>query len=288
MKILRPYFTLCRIYISLFAALSAATGFFMGPYHSISCALFPASAVFLLACGASALNQFQERAIDARMERTCRRPLPSGAVSPIEVLSVSTGLILTGLFMLAQTGGPQAIALGVFALFWYNVIYTLLKKRTAFASVPGAATGMISPAIGWVSAGGGLLDVRLAAICFVFFLWQIPHFWLLLLRHADEYKRAGLPSLTDTLSVAQISHVTFIWISAASVASLLLPLYGAIKSPVIFFSLVPPALWLIWNSRLLVQKRPAQLRSSELFRKINIYLFLIMSLLSLEKVFFLR
>jgi protoheme IX farnesyltransferase len=154
--------------------------------------------------------------------------------------------------------------------------------------VPGAATGMISPAIGWVSAGGGLLDVRLAAICFVFFLWQIPHFWLLLLRHADEYKRAGLPSLIDTLSVAQISHVTFIWIFAASVASLLLPLYGTIKSPVVFFSLVPPALWLIWNSRLLVQKRPAQLLSSELFRKINIYLLLIMSLLSLEKVFFLR
>jgi protoheme IX farnesyltransferase len=288
MERIKSYLKLTRVWIALFSAFSAATGFFLGPFRTLSGVLLPAGAVFLLASGASALNQYQERNIDARMARTCRRPLLSGAVSPVHALSCSAVFMLAGLIILARTGRPQAAALGLFALLWYNIVYTRLKKRTAFASVPGAAVGMIAPAIGWVSAGGELLDTRLAAICFIFFMWQIPHFWLLLLRHADEYKKAGLPSLLDIMNFAQISRITFIWITAASVATILLPLQGAIKSPVVFFSLTPAALWLVWNGRLLVQKRPNQFLVPELFRKINIYLFLTMSLLSLEKVFLLR
>ena len=283
---LKTYLTLSRVYISLFTACSAATGFFLGPYHRIVDVLVPAAAVFLLACGASALNQCQERDIDAKMERTRRRPLPSGTITLAQTLSFSLVLIVVGLLMLMQAGGVKTLVLGLVALLWYNGVYTYLKKATAFASVPGAAVGMIPPAIGWVSTGGPLFDARLAAICFIFFLWQIPHFWLLLLSYGDEYKKAGLPSLSNVLSPAQISRVTFTWIFAASVACLLLPLYGAIKSPIVYFSLIPPAAWLIWHGRLLVGKHPTLSVSSGLFRKINIYLFLIMSLISLENIFF--
>jgi protoheme IX farnesyltransferase len=284
MLTLKPYLILCRVYISFFAACSAATGFLLGPYQRLAEALVPAAAVFLLACGASALNQYQERSIDARMERTRRRPLPSGTITPARALSFALGLILAGLAMLSQTGGVKTFLLGLFALLWYNGIYTSLKRTTAFASVPGAVVGMIPPAIGWSSAGGPLFDARLAAVCFVFFMWQIPHFWLLLLHHGDEYKKAGLPSLFGVLSPAQISRVTFIWIFAASVAVLLLPLYGAVRSPLIYFALIPPAVWLVWNGRSLAKKGPMLSLSPGLFRKINIYLFLIMSLLSLDRI----
>jgi len=285
MKIIKSYFKLSRVWISLFAAFSAATGFFNGPSHPLSGILLPAGAIFLLASGASALNQYQERKLDSAMIRTCQRPLPSGALSPEHALLFSIGLILSGLILLAQTGKLQAFGLGLFALFWYNGIYIYLKKRTAFASVPGAVVGMVAPAIGWVFAEGALFSARLAAICFIFFIWQIPHFWLLLLHHADEYKKAGLPSLTDIMRPAQISRVTFTWIFAASVASLLLPLYGAIKSPVVYFLFIPPAIWLIWNAGRLVKRQPVPSLSPELFKKINIYLLLVMSLLSLENIF---
>lgn len=284
MPILKSYLTLSRPAVSLFAACSAATGFLLGPYQRLAEALVPAAAVFLLACGASALNQYQERSIDARMERTRRRPLPSGTITPARALSFALGLILASLAMLSQTGGVKTFLLGLFALLWYNGIYTSLKRTTAFASVPGAVVGMIPPAIGWSSAGGPLFDARLAAVCFVFFMWQVPHFWLLLLHHGDEYKKAGLPSLFGVLSPAQISRVTFIWIFAASVAVLLLPLYGAVRSPLIYFALIPPAVWLVWNGRSLAKKRPMLSLSPGLFRKINIYLFLIMSLLSLDRI----
>lgn len=284
MPILKSYLTLCRAYLSLFAACSAATGFFSGPYHRMIDVLPSALAVFLLASGASALNQHQERGIDARMERTRRRPLPSGTISPAKALLFSIGLILAGLLILV-TEGLQTVGLGMFALLWYNGIYTYLKKHTAFAAIPGAAVGMVPPAIGWASAGGGLFDARIAAICFILFMWQIPHFWVLLLRHADEYKNAGVPSLIQIMSPAQISRVTFIWIFAAGVASLLLPLYGSIHSWPVYCLLILLAAWLAWNASLLVKRHPPPLLYAGLFQRINTFLLFIMSMLSLESIF---
>jgi protoheme IX farnesyltransferase len=286
MKNLKPYLTLCRVSISLFAACSAATGFFLGPYHRIAGGLAPAAAVFLLASGASAMNQFQERDIDEKMERTRRRPLPTGIITPQQALSLALMLMISGLLLLVIAGNVAAMVLGLFALLWYNGVYTHLKRITAFASVPGAFVGVFPPAIGWSAAGGALFDVRVLALCFIFFMWQIPHFWLLIICRGDEYQKAGLPSLAGVMSAAQISRVTFVWILAASVACLLLPLYGTIRSPLVSFSLIPPAAWLAWNGRNLARKQPATALSPGLFRKINMYLFLIMSLLSLGNIFF--
>jgi heme o synthase len=284
MSFLRPYLTLCRIYISLFAACSAATGFFLAPGHRTSGFIIPAAAVFILACGASALNQYQERQIDGKMERTRSRPLPSGIITPRAALLLSLALVISGMSLLAYDGGAKVSVLGLAALLWYNGIYTGLKKVTAFASLPGAVVGMIPPAIGWTAAGGAILDARLASICMLFFLWQVPHFWLLILTHGEEYERAGLPSLTKVMSKAQISRVTFAWIVAASVASLALPLYGSIASPAVFLAFAPLAGWLIWNERSLAGLRPPLPPSPALFTKINIYLFLIMSLLSIDGI----
>jgi protoheme IX farnesyltransferase len=286
MSSLKSYFTLCRVTISIFAAASAATGYFLAPHHQIT-GLFPAvCAVFLLACGASALNQYQEQDIDARMERTRTRPLPSGSITASQALALSCALVLSGLSLLAYACGAKAALLGIFSLLWYNGVYTYLKKKTAFAAVPGAAVGMVPPAIGWVSAGGDLFDPRIAAVCFIFFLWQIPHFWLLLLNHGEEYEQAGLPSLTRVMSKPQIGRVTFAWIVAAAIAGLSLPLYGSIRSPMPYLLLIPCAGWIIWSGRMLTGKGPAAPLSPGLFKKINIYLFLIMSILSLEHIIF--
>jgi len=286
MTLLKPYLTLCRLTVSLFAAASAATGFLLVPHHRITGVFGVVFAVFLLSCGASALNQYQERDLDARMERTRTRPLPSGSIVASQAMIFSLALFLAGLTFLAGAGGAKAALLGFFALIWYNGLYTHLKKTTAFAAVPGAIVGMIPPAIGWVSAGGALFDQRIAAVCFIFFMWQIPHFWLLLLNHGEEYEHAGLPSLTRVMSKPQIGRVSFAWIVAAAIAGLSLPLYGSIRSPEIYILLIPSASWLIWSVRTLTGKRPDGPSASVLFRKINIYLLFVMSLLSLENIFF--
>jgi protoheme IX farnesyltransferase len=282
MPSLKPYLTLCRVYLSLFAACSAATGYLLAPQHRVAGMLTPVAAVFFLACGASALNQYQERDIDARMERTRGRPLPAGVISPALGLSFSLVMMLAGLVLLVPSGGVQALVLGLLALFWYNGLYTGLKKVTAFAAVPGAAVGMVPPAIGWVSAGNELGDPRLLSVCFVFFLWQVPHFWLLLLRHGKEYEEAGLPSLTRVMTRPQLSRVTSVWIAAAAVSGLMLPLYGAITSPALSLALVPLAAWLVVTGSRLAAGRALTALSPLLFRKINVYIFVMMSLLALQ------
>jgi heme o synthase len=284
MTIWKPYITLCRIYISLVAACSSLTGFFLFSYHQMMGALAVATAVFSLSCGASALNQYQERHIDAKMKRTRKRPLPAGSITPTRTLTFALSLIVASLLLLWSGGGVKALALGLAALMWYNGLYTYLKRATPYASLPGAAVGMIPPAIGWTAAGGSILDARLAPLCFIFFMWQVPHFWLLVLAHGEEYTQAGLPSLTTVMSKPQIARITFVWIVAAAISGLALPLYGSVRSPLVSFAFIPLAAWLIWNERSLTGKLSLVPPSPVLFRKINIYLIFVMSLLSADNV----
>jgi protoheme IX farnesyltransferase len=244
--------------------------------------IVPIIGVFLLACGSSALNQYQERDIDARMERTRHRPIPGGVISAAQALTASLILITSGLSFLIYDGGNAAFCLGLGAVLWYNGVYTFLKKKSAFAAVPGALVGAIPPAIGWASAGGELFNPMLLAFCFLFFMWQVPHFWLLVLRHGKEYEKAGLPSLSRLLSRAQISRITFIWIFATAAASLALPLYGMGNFRTVYVALVLAAVWLIGNGAKLLRVGAAE-PSIVAFRRINGYIFIVMLLLSVNR-----
>jgi len=284
--VFKTYYELCKVPISFAAAYSAATGYYLAPLPHHALTTISVAGVFLLACGASALNQVQDQDIDGKMERTRSRPLPSGLITSVHALVLSFLLMAAGLLLIFTAGGWTAALFGFLAVLWYNGVYTHLKRITAFAAVPGALVGALPPAIGWISAGGSFIDPKLLALGFIFFMWQVPHFWLLILRHGSEYEHAGLPSLTRVMGRDQIARTTYVWIVASTIASLALPLYGSVRSPVVYFLFIPLSLWLIWNERSLTGKQPPLSPSPLLFRKINIYLFIMMSLLSLENIFF--
>ncbi len=228
MSLIADYLTLCRVPVALFTASATATGFLIAAPHARGLAQ-TAAAVFLLACGASALNQWQERDIDSRMERTRNRPLPAGRMTRRRALAVSVLAVLAGLALLLTQGVTPAF-FGAIAVLWYNFLYTPLKRRTAFAAVYGAPSGMIAPIIGWNAAGGSLGDPRILPLAMLFALWQVPHFWLLLLRESDAYGAAGLPSLTALLPRDRIARLIAVWTLAAASASLALPLFGLVRS----------------------------------------------------------
>lgn len=275
---------LCRARIAFFAACATVTGGLLASQQSPSFVGVTALAVFILAGGASALNQYQERAIDARMERTRHRPLPAGVISPPHALSFALLLIFAGLSMLVLVGGKGPAFLGMIAILWYNGIYTYLKRLTAFAAVPGAIVGMIPPVIGWTAAGYRPTDPRLLLVCLLFFLWQVPHFWLQVLHHGEEYEQAGLPSLTKVLGKRQIARITLIWICSTAVASLLLPLYGNLTSPLLYCPLLIAAVWTMVKGVNLVTAQRTPALSLAVFRYLNIFIFIVMSLLSMEKI----
>ena len=119
--------------------------------------------------------------------------------------------------------------LGIVALAWYLGVYTPLKRRTPLALAAGGFCGALPPVIGWVYAGGDPMDYRVMLLAGFLYLWQIPHFWLLQHRHAEDYRRAGLPIFNPRLNEISPSGLWQLWIIALVAGALLLPIFGIIN-----------------------------------------------------------
>jgi protoheme IX farnesyltransferase len=277
---------LTKFRISLFSTLSTFSGFILARRGLSVDMIFPILGVFLLASGSCALNQYQDRENDQLMERTQGRPIPSKKLSPITALKISIGLLLFGSILLYVGTHWSALGFGLFAVFWYNGVYPSLKRKSAFAAIPGALVGAIPPVIGWVSGKGYFsLDPQILAVSFFFFIWQVPHFWLLLLRMGRDYEKAGLPSLTKIFSSTQLSRMIFIWIFATTTVCMMIPLFGIVESHAIQGSLSVAAFWLIWKSLRLLTGNPHPFSSPSTFKTINSYAVLVILLITLDLLF---
>lgn len=235
---MKTFIQLTRLPLALLTTCSAATGWVLAHQGFGAGMVVPVAAVFLLAGGATALNQLQERASDALMERTRTRPIPSGAVGPASAGILAALLLMAGLAVLAAGGGLLPAAYGAFSIAWYNGVYTPLKRRTAFASVPGGLVGAVPPAIGWVTGGGSPLDPPLLILMAFFFLWQVPHFWILSMIYEDDYRAAGFPVLADRFAPPVLRRLTLLWAAAAAGAIALMPLYGLLRRPGLYAALL--------------------------------------------------
>ena len=200
--------------------------------------LFPVAGIFLLASGASAFNQYQEWPYDERMERTRMRPVPSRRISTQEALRIATICIIGGLLLLLYYSTALCFFLGIFNVIWYNGVYTWLKRKTAFAVVPGALTGAIPIMMGWTAAGGALNNPEMIFLAFFLFIWQMPHFWLLTLKYGSQYHQAGFPVLTDYLNDRQVKIVIMTWMTASSATSCMLVFFKILHQPHLGYGII--------------------------------------------------
>ena len=220
---MNKYLTLGKVTITLPVALTGFLGYFMAQPSFGLHALYAILGVFLLGSASAAVNQIQERHIDSRMPRTASRPIPTGQVSLAGAILFAVIIAGAGTALLLMTGYPLAAALGLFTLAWYNLVYTPLKRITAFAVLPGALIGALPPLIGWTAAGGDPLDIEIVAVAFLLFVGQMPHFWMLMLKLGNQYHQAGLPVITSLFDHRQIRNISFIWFAASGVCVLALP-----------------------------------------------------------------
>ncbi len=265
-----------KVRIAVLSTASATAGWILAA-RSFSLAMLPAVAgVFLLALGAGALNQYQERDLDGLMQRTARRPLPTGRMRAGTALAIALALVALGAACLASN--LIAVLLGMFTVVWYNGVYTPLKRVTAFAAIPGGVVGSVPPMIGWTAAGGDPLDPRIIAVAFFFFVWQVPHFWLLLLRIGDDYARAGLPTLTALFTRRQLARIVYVWMIATAVACLSMPMFGVASPAWAFVGLAAASLWLGWHATTMVRSNGRVLA----FHQINVYALFVITLISLS------
>lgn len=275
---------LTKIRITIFVTITMLFGFISASGGLNASAILPTLGILLLACGSAAINHYQERNTDAIMSRTKNRPIPSGRISPANALLIALILLTAGSLMLYSGAGLLALGLGLLNLLWYNGIYTPLKKVNPLAIIPGSMVGAIPPAVGWVAGGGSILDPQIWIIASFFFIWQIPHFWLLLLVLDKDYQKAGFPTLTEIFNPDQLARITFMWIAATVVTCLMIPFFGNLQSPFIGYGLFLAGAWLVWNSFKLVRFTKEKMYFRTAFREINIFAILVVVLLSIDKL----
>lgn len=265
------FIELTKLRISGASTFTAAAGYVASLRGADAGLITTLVGILLLAMGSSALNEVQERHHDARMPRTAQRPIPRGDITPAAATAIAVALAVTGFLILLVAHNLTSALLGALALAWYNGFYTPLKRVSAFAVVPGSLIGALPPAIGWTAAGGSVSDPSILALAFVFFIWQVPHFWLLVGLHAEGYEGAGFPTLVTVFGRPRLSRLTFTWICGTAAACALLPMFRVLVSRPAEILLGLGALWLIAGSLPLL--RPGQ--DAPLYRRVfmNINLF---------------
>lgn len=149
----------------------------------------------LASAGANALNMWWERESDAAMNRTRRRPLPSGRVEPKAALFFAGLLSVWGLGHLAVMVNWPTLVLVATSLLTYILVYTPLKRRTHHATLIGALPGSLPALAGWTAADAPITVTALAITGVVFF-WQMPHFYALAWVYREDYARGGYKMLT--------------------------------------------------------------------------------------------
>jgi protoheme IX farnesyltransferase len=149
----------------------------------------------LAAGGTLALNQYVERDLDARMERTKHRPLPDGRLQPLEALLFASALTVLGIAYLAASIGGAVAILTLSTTVLYIGAYTPLKRRSASCTLVGAVPGALPPVTGWVAARGEF-GLGAAVLFGILFLWQLPHTLAIARLYAADYARAGVRVLT--------------------------------------------------------------------------------------------
>ena len=213
---LHEYYELTKPRVVMLIVFTAIIGMFlavpgMPPWDKL---IWGTLGITLQAAAAAAINQIIDREVDARMARTCGRPLVTGMLSVTESIVFATVIGLAGFAMLWFWVNPFTALLTQLGLVGYAGIYTLwLKRATPQNIVIGGAAGAIPPVLGWVAVTGEVHPHSLILFGIIF-AWTPPHYWPLAIARKDEYADAGIPMLPVTHGVeytlTQILLYTFI------------------------------------------------------------------------------
>ena len=193
---------------------------------------------YLTAGGANCINMWYDRDIDPIMNRTSKRPLAVGEISPAGALIFGIVISLLGTLWLIQMANEVAAFWALFSILFYVFIYTIWLKRTSTQNIViGGIAGSTPPVIGWCAAEGNLeismnslqeftnsiFDIGGYMPWFMFlliFLWTPPHFWALALYRSEEYEKVGVPMMPNVKG----KHRTLVEMKIYSIILILLSL----------------------------------------------------------------
>lgn len=283
MRLLIEFAALIKYKITLAVVFTALIAFALGGAAWSPDFFSLLASVFLLSSGAMALNQLQEMHFDALMQRTDDRPLPKGYLKPLPALFIAISAIGAGSLIAFLFLPLPTLLLGLFNILWYNAVYTPLKRVTPLAVMPGSLVGAMPALMGWSAAGGMLYDERIISLSVFLFLWQIPHFWLILQKYNNDYENAGFPGIERLFSAPHIKYVVFSWMLATCFASLLFISSGLISFLAFIWILLAANILLIYLFfNYLKTNKPPQHRWA--MASINMYMIVVLLISLADKL----
>lgn len=234
--------------------------------------------------GASALNHYYDRDIDALMHRTALRPIPAGRVAPDTAMGFGIGLIVSSFAVLALYVNLLTALLAVGGAVFYVVVYTIwLKRRTTQNIVIGGAAGAVPPLVGWAAITG---EVGLAAVFMfaIIFYWTPPHFWALAILAKDEYAKAGVPMLPVVRGERETARQILLYTVLLTGVTLLPFLAGSFGATYLTIAVVLDAAFLVFAVQLVRgATRPA---ARNVFLYSLAYLALVFAAIGLDRINF--
>lgn len=197
------YYTLCKPKVVALIVFTAIVGMFLSvpgmvPWQPL---IFGTLGIGLAAASAAAINQIVDQKIDAEMQRTSKRPLPSGSITNKQALLFSALLGIASMLILVYLVNPLTAGLTLLSLIGYAFIYTMyLKRATPQNIVIGGAAGAAPPVLGWTAVTGHIHPDSLL-LFLIIYTWTPPHFWALAIHKREEYAKVNVPMLPVTHGV---------------------------------------------------------------------------------------
>lgn len=192
--------------------------------------IFGLLGIGLASAAGAALNHVVDQRIDAVMERTRNRPLPSGALDAPHALAFALALMAVSMLILVTLVNPLTALLTFAAFIGYAVIYTsYLKRSTPQNIVWGGIAGAAPPLLGWTAVTGEVGQFGLLLVVIIF-LWTPPHFWALAIKRRAEYAKAGIPMLPVTHGVEFTKQQILLYTLMLLIVSLM-PFLGHLAGP---------------------------------------------------------
>ncbi|HIQ47936.1 MAG TPA: hypothetical protein EYH57_10020 [Sulfurovum sp.] len=279
---IKDFIVLTKFVLSFAVSLSALFAYIMAKGEIGGDMFLATFSVLLVAMGVSTLNQVQEYKEDSKMERTKNRPIAAGRMSPTTGIVIAAVLIVLSMLSIYSLLGFTGVNIFMFAFIWYNAMYTPLKKKSALAVVPGAILGVIPPAIGWLVAGHSLMELEFIALALYYFIWQVPHFWLLVMLFHGDYKDGGYPTAMRLFGQASLQRLTFVWLIFTIQAGIfLVSIFEPYTATMLLTVLV--GIWAFISSLELLRERFELKNAKQVFWKINAAFLGIIILLSIDE-----
>jgi heme o synthase len=192
----KPKVVLLIVFTALVGMLLAADGAL-----PLDILIFGLAGIGLSAASGAAINHVVDRHIDALMDRTRGRPLPTGGLDQVQALTFAIGIGFLGIALLVTFVNTLTAVLTFFSLVGYALVYTMyLKRATPQNIVLGGAAGAAPPLLGWTAVTGSV-ETEALLLFLIIFIWTPPHFWALAIRRKDEYAKAKIPMLPVTHGV---------------------------------------------------------------------------------------